>query len=189
MSIRVSVNVPQNSSVVSFKNRQNAGKSVVSFLQDMENIHLDDKVSILLNNLEKDEFLMVAPKLTGEDSYLKRLMSIFGESIKGLYNVENSKFNEALTFFKENGIVKFVNINYEPLKVNTRNIKPFYGCDIKSGDRLWGSTLRSLLIKDKPDTSESLARNYGLMADRYDRTMLCEMEGSVFKRPPHRLGA
>jgi hypothetical protein len=165
-----------------------AQKSIQSLLSDIDNIHLNDKIAATIKRLEHGDFLVVSPNMENSINDVKKLTTLFTDALTSVYHIANNKFNEVLVFAKlKPGKTDFININYEPIRVNTYDIKPFYGQPIKNGDRIWGKTLRSVLIKDKPEIPKELESYSILFANQYNPDEINSLSKMVLQKPPHTL--
>ena len=176
--MRVAFDTTHNTNVpVNFGNGTN--KPIRVLLEEIDKVHLNDKVSFVLNKLDKDEFLVVSPDKDKSMPIIGRLLTLLETPLRGIYHIKNEKFNETVILSKKNGIIPhFDNFNDTPVRVNTIDVTPYFGINLRQGDRIWGSTLRSILIKE-PEIPTDLKKQSFLFRDPYDFNEICQLADDV----------
>lgn len=155
------------------------GKPVRVMLDEIDRIHLNDKVSFVLNKLDKDEFLVVSPNMDNSLPIIGRLLSVFEKHLKGLYHIQNDKFPETVILSKQDSaLFRFDNFNDYPVRMNTVDVQPYFGINLRQGDRIWGSTLRSIFIKE-PDIPADLLDKSLLFRNQYDFDVIRQLADDV----------
>ena len=164
----------------------NNSKSVAGLLGTIDKMHLDDKVGLTLKKMGVGDFLVISPNMENSYSEVQKLSILFNDSIKNLLHIANEKFKDVLVFTKlGTKNTEFININYKPVKVNTIDVQPFYGVEVKAGDRVWGETLRSVLIKGENEVPKELEQYSMLVAEQYDPREISSLSFAINRQNAH----
>ena len=180
----------QNNRVYNLRNHSNFGannKLVRELLKDIDNLHLDDKFSYVLNNLKQNEYLVVSPSQEKSLPVIGNMLEFLQKSMDAIYHITNEKFGETL-IFKKNDLnqPEFMNFTHDKIRMNTVDILPYFGMPMKEGDRIWGSTLRSLLYKGKNvQIPEDLKNHTMLFKDHFEYRQISALADEVLSPVPH----
>ena len=164
----------------------NNSKSVAGLLGTIDKMHLDDKVGLTLKKMDIGDFLIVSPNMDGSYKDVQKLTIFFQDSIKRILHIANEKFKKVLVFTKSNPeTTDFLNVNYDAVRVNTIDVQPFHAMKVKPGDRIWGETLRSVLIKGENEVPKELEQYSMLVAEQYDPREISSLSFAVNRQNAH----
>lgn len=118
---------------------------------------LEDKLAVLLPELQEGELLVVSNSLKNAMNKFKENLRVFDFPIKKIVHIQEPRLNEILTFtlLDDYGNVKFFNVNDEPIKLNDMWME----LSIDEGERQsfgigakLSTSLGQIAIKDEPET-------------------------------------